>query len=194
MSAVEDNETTDSLEPDFLNATPGDPAANSYCTVLRMYELMKGVSSKLSEKWNALEEEDRARVLIEGTRLMDQFRNWGVPYAEDQALSFPRKIDRRKVDGTWTPFIDARVEHALLEYAKYRCDGKMIALKNLQKEGVTTQSIGGQTSSQRADLTELPAGTKRELLKVARSQWSSARGNRSYGGHVNTHGDGSIFG
>lgn len=193
---VEDNETTDSLEPDFLDATPAGANANSYTTVLRMYELMKGVSSKLSEKWNALEEEDRARVLIEGTRLIDQFRNWGVPYSATQALAFPRKIDTRKVEGVRTPVIDARVERALLEYAKHRCDGKMIAVKRMQAEGISSQSIGGQSSSQRPDITELPAGTKRELLRIARSYWTSAKSNRSYGhrGDRHTQADGSLFG
>lgn len=190
---VEDNETTDAA--DFLNATPGDAAANSYCTIERMYELTLGISSKLSDKWNALEAEDQARLLIEGTRLIDQFRNWGVPYSVDQALAFPRKIDQRKIDGVMTPIIDRRVENALLEYVKYRCDGKMVAAKNLQKEGITAQTIGGQTASMRPDISELPAGTKRELFRIIRSYWTSARGNRSYGREDHrTQSDGSLFG
>jgi len=191
---VEDNETTDA---DTINATPADPAANSYCTVLRMDDLTEGISSKLSEKWVALGIDEQERLLKEGSRLIDQFRHWGVPYASDQALAFPRKIDRKKVDGVWTPFIDPRVERALLEYVKYRCDGRQVAVKNLQKESVTSQSIGGQSASQRPDITELPAGTKRELLKIARSYWTSARKNRSYGHHADrhlTHDDGSLFG
>lgn len=190
---VEDNETVDA--PDFLNAIVADPDANSYCTILRMYELTVGISSKLSEKWNAFESEDQARILIEGTRLIDQFRNYGVPYDKDQALAFPRKIDTRTIDGVKTPIIDKRVERALLEYVKYRCDGKMVALKNLQKESVTSQNIGGQTSSQRPDITELPAGAKRELLRITRSYWTNPKGSRSYGCEDrSTQSDGSLFG
>lgn len=183
---VEENETEDSA--DFLNAIPSHAAANSYCSLLRMDELTYGISSKLSEKWSAFEDEERARILIEGTRLIDQFRNWGVPKVAGQALAFPRKIDLPDV-------IDARVERALLEYVKYRCDGRQIALKNLQKESVTSQNIGGQTSVQRPDITELPAGTKRELLRIARSQWNRAKSSRSYGPEdCRAQTDGSLFG
>lgn len=188
---VEDNETEDELASDFLVATPSDPAANSYCTVSRMYELMKGVSTKLSEKWNALETEEQARLLIEGSRLIDQFRSWGVPKVATQGLSFPRKLDAADV-------IDPRVERALLEYAKYRVDGKQVAIKNLQKEGISSQNIGGQSATLRSDQTELPAGTKRELLKIARGYFgmgASARKNRSYGCEDrNTTEEGSLFG
>lgn len=190
---VEDNETEDSA--DFLNATPADAGANSYCTIERMYTLTYGISSRLSDKWTAFEAEDQARIMIEGTRLIDQFRSWGVPYDKDQALAFPRKIDSKIIDGVRTPYIDARVQRALLEYVKYRCDGKMVAVKNLQKESITTQSIGGQTASQRPDITELPAGSKRELLKVARSYWTSAKSQRGYGAeNCRTQDDGSLFG
>lgn len=184
---VEDNETEDELTPDFLVATPSAEDANSYCTVEQMDALTKGISTKLAQKWDALEVEDQARLLIEGTRLIDQFRHWGPPKVDGQALAFPRKADKADV-------IDRRVLNALLEYVKYRCDGKMIAVKNLQKESVTSQSIGGQTASQRPDITELPAGTKRELLKIARAYWPSARKNRSYGNRIGTHDDGSLFG
>lgn len=185
-NVVEDNETEDSA--DFLNAIPSDAAANSYCTIERMYTLTYGISSKLSEKWNAFDAEEQARILIEGTRLIDQFRDWSTPKVAGQALAFPRSMDAADV-------IDARVERALLEYVKYRCDGRQITLKNLQKESVTSQNIGGQTTTQRADITELPAGTKRELLRIARSQWPSVRKNRSYGaGDCHTQSDGSLFG
>ncbi len=183
---VEDNETEDAA--DFLNAIPSDPEANSYCTLLQMDTLTYGISSKLSEKWSAFDEEERARILIEGTRLIDQFRDWSTPKVEGQALAFPRSMDAADT-------IDPRVKRALLEYVKYRCDGKMIALKNMQKEGVTSQNIGGQSSSQRQDISELPAGSRRELLRIARSQWPSARKNRSYGaGDCQTQSDGSLFG
>lgn len=171
---VEDNETDDELAADFLVATPSDPAANSYCTVLRMYELMKGVSSKLSELWNKMETEEQARICIEGSRLIDQFRNWGVPLIKTQGLSFPRAGECPVA----TPVVPPGVERALLEYVKYRVDGNMVPIKDLQKEGVTQSAVLSQSSTIMHDPTELPAGTKRELLKIARATWTYPKSTR----------------
>lgn len=193
---VEDNETEDELASDFLVATPADPAANSYCTVLRMYELMKGVSSKLSDDWNKLETEEQARLCIEGSRLIDQFRNWGVPLVKTQGLSFPRAGECP----VSAPVIPKGIERALLEYVKYRVDGDMVGIKQLQKEGVTQSAVLSQSSTIMHDPTELPAGTKRELLKIARATWThpkSARCNNLQNGSEldqQQASDGSLFG
>jgi hypothetical protein len=179
-----DNDTDDALPAGFLVATPSDPAANSYCTIERMDELMKGVSAKIAERWNALEAEDEARILLEGSRLIDQFKLWGPPKVKTQGLAFPRVIDAAAT-------VPAGVERALLEYAKHVVDGKMLGVKALQKEGVTSQSILSQSATFDREMSELPAGSRRELLKIARSNWTSGRANRDVVGPPE---DGSLFG
>lgn len=184
---VDDNITDDELPAGFLVATPSDPAANSYCTLEEMSQLLNGVSAKLSDKWIDLPSADQARLLLEGTRLIDQYKIWGPPKVATQGLCFPRKIDKADV-------IDTRVQRALMEYVKYRVDGKMVPIKNLQKEGVVQSAVLSQSSSLQADMSELPAGSRRELNKIAQSVPFSAQ-KRSYNaGDSATQQDGSLFG
>ena len=171
-------------EPSFLNATASDPAANSYMTLTEADERM--AEFEAFDAWDALEEDDQARMLIRGTRLIDQFHGWGTRFEEDQRLAFPRLID---VNGD----IPDGVKRALLEYVDFRLkdeDGSLNGLKDLQAEGVTQQSMLGQSTSFEKDGSQLPAGVRKELERLASTHGHVE--NRPY--HCGEGGDEAIFG
>lgn len=153
-----------SEEPDFLNAIAGDPAANSYLTLTEADERMHEFEH--FDAWDALDEDDQARLLVTGTRLIDRYgMGWGEPFDADQRLAFPRKIDGEGV-------IPDGVKRALLEFVDFRMkdeDGSLNALKELQAEGVTSMSELGQSSNFEKDHSELPAGARRELDRLGRT-------------------------
>ena len=153
-------------EPEFLIATPGAADANSYLTLTEADERMQEFES--FDAWDALDEEDQARLLIKASRLADRYRPWGERFDEDQRLAFPRKIDGEGV-------IPDALKVAVLEYVDFRVkdgDGSLNSLKDLQAEGVTQQSILGQSTSFEKDASGLPAAARRELDKLG-----------TYGGH-----------
>ncbi|MGH9462004.1 MAG: DnaT-like ssDNA-binding protein [Vicinamibacteria bacterium] len=151
-------------EPDFLNAIPGDEAANSYLTLTEADERMSEFES--FDAWDELDEDDQARLLIRGTRLIDRYGGWGAPLDENQRLAFPRSIDE---DDEGNGVIPDGLKRALLEYVDFRLqdeDGARKALKDLQAEGVTSTSMLGQSSTFEKDESELPAGARRELDRL----------------------------
>ena len=172
-------------EPEFLNAVAADPAANSYMTLTEADERM--AEFEAFDAWDALDEEDQARMLIRGTRLIDQFHGWGEQYEEDQRLAFPRRID---ADGD----IPDGVKRALLEYVDFRLkdtDGSLNALKDLQAEGVTSTSMLGQSSTMGKDDSQLPAGARKELERLMNTLGGGTQ-NRPY--HCGEGGNEAIFG
>ncbi len=172
-------------EPEFLNATASDPAANSYMTLTEADERMSEFEA--FDAWDALEEDDQARMLIRGTRLIDQFHGWGAGLEEDQRLAFPRLID---MNGD----IPDGVKRALLEYVDFRLkdeDGSLNELKDLQAEGVTQQSMLGQSTSFEKDDSQLPAGARKELERLMNTLGGGVQ-NRPY--HCGQGGDEAIFG
>jgi len=140
-------------------ATPNDVAANSYLTIAEADAL--SLEFLNGEKWDDLEEEDQARLLLTGTRLIDRYPpgGWGTREEPDQRLVFPRVIDEKGV-------IPEGVKLALMEYVDFRLAGDLTALKKLQGEGVTSTSILGQSSSFEKDETNLPAGARQELDRI----------------------------
>ena len=140
-------------------ATPNDVAANSYLTIAEADALSQEFDN--GEKWDDLDQEDQARLLLRGTRLIDRFPpgGWGTREKEDQRLVFPRVIDEKGV-------IPEGVKLALMEYVDFRLAGDLTALKKLQGEGVTSTSILGQSSSFEKDETGLPAGARQELNRI----------------------------
>ena len=173
-------------EPEFLNAVVSDPAANSYMTLTEADERM--AEFEAFDAWDALEEDDQARMLMRGSRLIDRYREgWGAPFEEDQRLAFPRAID---ADGD----IPDGVKRALLEYIDFRLkdeDGSLNTLKDLQGEGVTSQSILGQSASFEKDPSGLPAGARRELDRLGNRVGGGVE-NRPY--HCGEGGDEALFG
>ncbi len=153
-----------------VNAIPNDPAANSYLTIAEADTL--SLEFLNGEKWDDLEEEDQARLLLTGTRLIDRFpeSGWGTREKEDQRLVFPRVIDEKGV-------IPEGVKLALMEYVDYRLAGDLTELKKLQGEGVTSTSLLGQSSSFEKDESHLPAGARQELKRILESSVSTTTRN-----------------
>lgn len=156
----------------ILDATVSGTDSNSYLTVEDANELLKGFSPKIVDRWDALTDEEgngevaQEQLLIEGTRLIDQYRLWGPRFkeAEAQRLSFPRVTDAEGV-------IAEPVRLALAEYVVYKLDGEIEPLKRLQAEGVTNTSILGQSIAMTEDKSRLPAGTRNELDRLWNSHW-----------------------
>jgi len=146
--------------PDIV-ATVADPEANSY---LEFEDANDKMDSYLhAEEWASIDESQRMRILITGTRLIDQYQAWGPKSDLTQALSFPTRKD---FDADGNPAIPAEVKRALLEYCDYMAAGDLDHLKKLQAEGVTNSSMLGQNATFGADKSQLPAATRKELDKV----------------------------
>ena len=143
-----------------INATAQDPEANSYLTLEDAGQEMDTYLH--AGEWQELEEEQQQRILVVGTRLIDQYKAWGPKSDADQALSFPTKKDVN-ADGFVVP---AEVKRALLEYCDFMAAGDLDHLKRLQAEGVTNASILGQSTTMTEDRSGLPAGARRELDKI----------------------------
>lgn len=140
-----------------INATAQDSAANSYLT---LDEANEGMDSYLhAVEWQDLEEDTRARLLIVGSRLIDQCYSYPPKFLSTQSLAFPTSIE---TDGA----VPAEVKRALLEYCDFMAAGDLDHLKRLQAEGVTNMSLRGQNASLEKDQSGLPAGSRRELEKL----------------------------
>jgi len=144
-----------------LDATLSGAQANSYLTKEEADDLMDGYDQV--DKWEALAKSDpdrQAQLLRQGTRLIDQYRNYGDRKEKDQRLAFPRATDK---DSTGQPVIPDEVKNALLEYVNYRLEKTRVGLKQLQAEHVTNASILGQNTTMETDESQLPAEARKEL-------------------------------
>jgi hypothetical protein len=166
----------------IIDATPNGPAANSYLTLEEADALTQEFDN--GEKWDELEDEDKCRLLLRGTRLIDRFPpgGWGAKEKDDQRLVFPRAIDDVGV-------ILEGVKIALMEYVDFRLAGDLTALKKLQGEGVTSTSILGQSSSFEKDETGLPAGARQELDRILEGSVPAVTRNREQSRPDPIHGD-----
>ena len=165
-----------------LIATPSDPKANSYLTIAEADELFDAFDQ--GDKWDDLDEDAKARLLLQGARKVDQYKAWGPPKVDGQRLAFPRQWD---VENT----IPDGVKTAVMEYANFKLEGSMEPLKKLQEEGATSASILGQSTTFKEDASGLPAGSRRELDKLWNSTWPVGRVGRNYNGSDDRE---SIFG
>lgn len=149
-----------------INATPSDPAANSYLTIAEADELIDGFEH--GDKWDDLDEDAKARLLVEATRKVDQYGGlkggWGPTKVSSQRLAFPRRPDTAGA-------IPEAVKLAVCEYLNFKLEGSLVALKKLQEEGVTSATILGQSQSFGADLSGLPAGARRQLDALLKAHW-----------------------
>jgi len=143
--------------PDIV-ATVGDPAANSYLSLEDADAKMDGFPN--GPAWENLDDATRQRFLLKWTRIIDRFKGW-TPQTATQALAFPSSKDPVGV-------IPAQVVNALLECLDFEASGELSSLKKLQAEGVTNRSIMGQSSTFKADPSQLPAGARNELEKLWR--------------------------
>jgi len=144
-----------------LNATVGDPEANSYLTIEEADSFMDGFLS--AELWDALKSESsestgdtiRKRLLIQATRLVDRYRPLPPKALATQALAWPTVKDPageipRDVKLSMCEWIDAYLQGG----------PRFQALKRMQAEGVTSMSQLGQSSSFEKDLSMLPGGAR----------------------------------
>jgi hypothetical protein len=152
-----------------VNATPSDPAANSYLTPTEADALFEGFSGQ--DAWDELDEDTQCQLLLEGTRLVDSYKRWGPVRVEGQRLAFPRVMDAEAV-------IPEPVRLALVEFLNYKVDGQLEPLKKLQAEGVTSASILGQSSNFKEDPSRLPAPARNMLDELWFSHWPKSVGNR----------------
>ncbi len=144
--------------PDVV-ATVSDPEANSYLSLEAADKAMDGFPN--AKLWQDFDEATRQRHLLDGTRKIDRFRGWPPRKVSTQALAFPTQKD---VAGA----LPTEVINALLEFLDFQAGGELIGLKKLQAEGVTSRSLLGQSSSMKADDSNLPSGSRNELLGLWR--------------------------
>jgi len=141
-----------------LDATVSGTSANSYLTVQEADDAMDAYFSV--DRWEDLDQDKKAQLLMVGTRLIDSYSTWSDPAVAGQALAFPRSLDGPK-GGPFT--IRREVKRALLAFIDYFLEDQVVGLKRLQAEGVTSASILGQNASFDADVSELPGAARREL-------------------------------
>jgi hypothetical protein len=72
-----------------INATVGDPAANSYITLVECEEIL--LAEILVGSWATATTANKNKALIQSMRLIEQITYKGFKTTKEQALSFPRK-------------------------------------------------------------------------------------------------------
>lgn len=143
--------------PDIV-ATIGDPAANSYLSLEDADAKMDGFPNALA--WSNLDEATRQRLLLKWTRIIDRYKFW-TPLTSTQALAFPSSKDLPGV-------LPAQLLNAFLECLDFEAGAEMLSLKRLQAEGVTNRTLMGQSSTFKADSSQMPAGARNELDRLWR--------------------------
>lgn len=163
--------------PDWLKTTVSATDANSYLTIEEADALMEGFEG--IDKWDDLEEDSQARLLIAGTRKIDQYKaqvgGWGPKRVSTQRLSFPRATDAADV-------VPEGVKLALAAYVDMAVQGDLTPLKRMQAEGVTNASILGQNMSFEADRSGLPAESRQELDRLWNSHFPTGATNPTVNG------------
>lgn len=148
-----------------LNVIISDPAADSYLSLTDARKRLNGFPPHVQDKWDeASSEANWEWLLMRGTTLIDQYADWGPLKESGQRLRFPRAADSDTA-------IPERVLAALAEYIAFYLDGAMVGVKKLQEEGVETASILGQSQTFAEERSGLPAGARRELDHLKRSDW-----------------------
>ncbi len=139
--------------------------ANSYLSLTDARERLNGFDPTIQDKWDeASDQKNFEWLLMRATTKVDQYADWGPLKVKTQRLRFPRAVDSATA-------IPERVLQAAAEYIAFRIDGAMIGVKALQEEGVETASILGQSTSLAEERSGLPAGARRELDHLVRSDW-----------------------
>lgn len=148
-----------------LIVTISDPAAEAYLSLADVRKRLNGFSKPVQDKWDeASDEKNWEWLLIRGAVLIDQYADWGPLKVATQKLRFPRAADSATA-------IPERVLQAVAEFVAFQLDGAMVGVKKLQEEGVETASILGQSQSFAEERSGLPAGARRELDHLRRSDW-----------------------
>jgi hypothetical protein len=151
-----------------FDATVSGAGSNSYLTVEEADSLIDAY--KNDDLWDALDDDEKERILMRLTRRIDSYRPWGVKDEEGQALCFPRTCD-----GGLLP---SALKAALMETVDAELSGEREQLKAMQSEGVTSANLVGQSLTFGSDPSELPAAARRLLDKLFAAGSSAVISNR----------------
>lgn len=153
-------------------ATASDPEANSYLSLDEADWYVEALPG--ADAWDELEEEQKAAILIQGTRLIDAYKAWGTRKLSTQRLAFPRGQDKEGV-------VPEDVRLALAAFADFMASQDLSPLKALQGEGVTSASILGQAMTFERDPSGLPAPARTLLERVfgRTAGWGAPKASRS---------------
>jgi hypothetical protein len=72
-----------------FNATPGDPAANSYPTLEQADDYLTDARLHVGDEWTTLSAAEKEAALMWATREIERFNMIGNRSSSDQALHFP---------------------------------------------------------------------------------------------------------
>ena len=143
-----------------LNATAGDPNANSYATVEEADTYHDTLVNADAATWSNASADDKARALIMATRILDQQIEWlGYVSSNTQALQWPRTyMDTDKRMLLWPPgaqpfdwwnayYVDPttvpqRLKDATSEFARQLLAANRTADDELSQKGITRISAG----------------------------------------------------
>jgi hypothetical protein len=77
--------------PATLDTTIGGESSNGYCTIAQADAYHDELLSSVSDVWAALSDDDKTRMLITATRLLDEHVEWvATPTTFTQRLAWPR--------------------------------------------------------------------------------------------------------
>lgn len=173
-----------------LDVTISGPDAVSYLSIKDARARLDGFDITIQDKWDEATLEDSWEWLLRrATTKVDQYADWGPIKVVTQRLRFPRSADSATA-------IPERVLQAVAEYIAFRIDGGMVGVKKLQEEGVETASILGQSQSFAEERSGMPAGARRELDHLVRSDWPAKALHRDVPGSTlpGQDADGIFFG
>jgi hypothetical protein len=174
-----------------INAEVSGAAANSYLTIEEADERMSEFTN--SDKWDELKDaDDRARLLLRATRLVDRYKLWPPRMVPTQRLAFPTSKELLAE-------IPESVKVAVLEIVDYILDGTLESLKKLQAEGVSSMSVLGQSmtltdfATSPMDRSQIPAPARQELDLLYATYNAPVLGQHEYDGSDDPEGT-SLFG
>ncbi|MCJ2530693.1 MAG: hypothetical protein LN413_00025 [Candidatus Thermoplasmatota archaeon] len=163
----------DDMADTNLKTTVGAADSNAYVDVAYVDSVLAGWPEQVRSAWLDLKSatptdpvEERERLILEATRLIDRYPNakdgaggWGARQSPTQRLAFPRAVDAVGV-------LPEEVKTAVVEYIAFRLEESVTEVVDLQAERVTTASIRGESGSWGENETGLPAGARNELDRL----------------------------
>lgn len=126
-----------------LNATAGDPDANSYATAAEGDTYHEG--HLYASTWTGATTATKEAALVMATRILEERYTWyGSPTESTQALGFPRSglLDIHQWDALDEDTIPDRLKWATAELARQLMDGDRTTDSQIETQGVTSMSAG----------------------------------------------------
>ena len=130
-----------------LNATPGDPAANSYCTVAEADSYHEG--HLYASTWTAALTATKEAALVMATRLLDERYEWAAfPATTTQALQWPRDgsvLDVLQLSYIPSTVVPQKLKEATAELARQLIANDSTANSQVETQGLTELTVGSIT-------------------------------------------------